>query len=276
MDELEKKINERLQAYQPPFDRCGVSDAKARIFARTVNLEESKEIQSNAIPLWKNYRVAATIALLIAIPFALVFLGKNEITATEDLQICQLPDGSNVEVAVGSEINFNEITWGISRKVELKGEAHFKVAKGEVFEVETERGSVEVLGTEFTVWENDDALVVHCAEGKVRINEHTTLVANEYVVLENGNLTKGEWKTEKKFIGSAIDHLSFESTPLSIVVEILEEAFDQKIILESERDLQFSGSLDPENFDQSLILLTKPFGLEVAMKRSAVVILEPK
>jgi len=275
MDELEKKINERLEAFQPPFSEDSVSAAKANVFAKTIDLEEDAQRHKAVVLLWKNYRVAATIALLVAIPLAVFLLGKKDISASENLQTCRLPDGSTAEIAAGSEIAFNALTWGISREVELSGEAHFEVAKGEKFTVETQHGNVQVLGTKFTVWDNEDALVIHCSEGKVQV-ANTVLVANEYAIFENDQLDKGKWKTSEKFIASSRKNLAFESTPVGIVVEVLEEAFDQKIELESSENMLFSGNLNPESFQQSLNVLTKPFGLEVAMKNSTVVILEPK
>jgi len=50
-----------------------------------------------------------------------------------------------------STISFNKTDWKNNRQLTLDGEAYFKVEKGSTFTVNTNNGSVTVLGTQFNV-----------------------------------------------------------------------------------------------------------------------------
>ena len=55
-------------------------------------------------------------------------------------------DNSRVILNDGSSIKYDERKWGSERMVELKGEAFFEVEAGQLFQVETINGVVQVFG----------------------------------------------------------------------------------------------------------------------------------
>ena len=80
-----------------------------------------------------------------------------------------LPDSSFVALNMGSELYYTKKGWQTERRVELKGEAFFKVKKGSIFEVETDQGIISVLGTEFNVKSWNNYFEVTCYSGLVRV-----------------------------------------------------------------------------------------------------------
>lgn len=83
-----------------------------------------------------------------------------------------LPDGSKVWLNALSSLKYPSRFEGGLRQVYLEGEAYFEVEKGkEKFIVETDRQSIEVLGTKFNVsaYKNDIINKTSLLEGKVAV-----------------------------------------------------------------------------------------------------------
>jgi ferric-dicitrate binding protein FerR (iron transport regulator) len=100
----------------------------------------------------------------------------------------QLPDGSTVWLNAASSIQYSlNIGTAKQRLVKLDGEAYFEVAKDAAhpFIVETDKQSVEVLGTHFNINSYKDERVTKTTllEGSVRVSHNTT---NESEVLKPG------------------------------------------------------------------------------------------
>ncbi|WP_029275900.1 FecR family protein [Pedobacter borealis] len=100
----------------------------------------------------------------------------------------QLPDGSTVWLNAASSIQYSlNIGTAKQRLVKLDGEAYFEVAKNAAhpFIVETDKQSVEVLGTHFNINSYKDERVTKTTllEGSVRVSHNTT---NESEVLKPG------------------------------------------------------------------------------------------
>ena len=113
----------------------------------------------------------------------------------------QLSDGTRVWLNSESELRYPVDFVGTERKVFLKGEAYFQVAKDATkpFRVMVNDMQVEALGTEFNInaYRDDDCLRTTLAEGKVRVSYPDTrqeciLVAGEQAVLKEGVITTGQ------------------------------------------------------------------------------------
>ncbi|MCZ4410377.1 FecR domain-containing protein [Cryomorphaceae bacterium 1068] len=272
MNDLEK-AEDRLKAYKAPFSDESVLSARAKVMARTIHFEEEVE-HSQGFNFGRFYAAAAGLALILSIPFAIHFIGTTTLTATEISSEFTLPDGSKMMLAEGSSISYNSLLWNLSRRTDLEGEGYFTVKSGDEFTVETEFGDVTVLGTRFSVWENEDALVVQCQEGKVDV-EGEILEADDYIIMSLKNSTQGKWTNNEPFISQTANDLSFDNAPIHIVIESLEEKFGKDIQFKTNAVYRFSGSLNESDLDSSLKILTKPFGLEISSNEGGVVILEP-
>ncbi|HWW42499.1 FecR family protein [Pedobacter sp.] len=89
----------------------------------------------------------------------------------------KLPDGSLVILNAASSITYAaNITALHERRVKLRGEAYFEVAKDKIhpFIVETEQQQVAVLGTHFNVmaYEDEETVKTTLLEGAVKISAH--------------------------------------------------------------------------------------------------------
>lgn len=85
----------------------------------------------------------------------------------------RLPDGTNVWLNAASSIRFPTVFAGKERKVEIKGEAYFEVAKNPKmpFRVLADDMEVEVLGTGFNInaYADETAKLTTLIEGSVKI-----------------------------------------------------------------------------------------------------------
>jgi len=85
-----------------------------------------------------------------------------------------LPDGTRVWLNSASSLKFPMAFAAANRQVSLTGEAYFEVAKDKkkVFTVQTDRQTVEVLGTHFDIssYPEDASTKTTLLEGSVRVN----------------------------------------------------------------------------------------------------------
>src|SRR5690606_30967085 len=87
-----------------------------------------------------------------------------------------LPDGTRVWLNASSSLTFPTSFKGAVRRVELKGEGYFEVAKNKEkpFKVIAGGQEVRVLGTHFNIssYEDDPAVTTTVLEGSVQVTDH--------------------------------------------------------------------------------------------------------
>lgn len=174
---------------------------------------------------------AASVVLLIG---ATVWFGINSskntfTTGFGDKEIATLTDGSEIRLNSKSEVTYKDTE--TARLLTLDGEAFFDVKKdNRTFEIETNLGSVTVLGTSFNVYNRNNEMKVACTTGLVRVafknnTEQVTLSPGESVVLTNNKVTKLTFDKE-----DVLDWLEnktiFNGNPLKEVIADLERQFD--------------------------------------------------
>ena len=166
-----------------------------------------------------------------------------------------LPDGSKVILNSKSKLSYKKRNWGVdNRRVSLSGEAFFKVEKGAEFLVETKKGKVKVLGTQFTVNSYAQVFEVICFEGKVKAESqnHTEiltkgkavrLVNNAFEPFTIGD-TNPTWLQNES---------SFSNAPLTQVIKTLENQFNVIINGETiDTNQRFTGSFTHNNLETAL------------------------
>lgn len=186
-----------------------------------------------------------------------------------------LPDSSFVSLNDASSISYESRKWQEERKVDLSGEAFFRVKKGSQFNVNTEHGKVTVLGTEFTVKDREDFYQVSCYSGTVKV----TIQAKSFVLQPNSAFRNLDGKDEIFAISGKTcpDWLkgesSFKSVPLKFVIRELERQY--KVSVESgDVDLNqlFTGSFSNENLEVALKAITFPLKLNYEINDNIIVI----
>lgn len=113
-----------------------------------------------------------------------------------------LADGTAVDLNAGSRLTYPAVFRGKERKVELEGEALFRVAHDEKkpFTVSTFAADIKVLGTDFNVFSDEEAgeFSTTLLKGKVsvtsRIDPQQSIVMapDQMVILNGGNLQMKE------------------------------------------------------------------------------------
>jgi transmembrane sensor len=223
------------------------------------------------------------IAAVVIIGLGLLFVTENFTSQTELASNgCKttfaLPDNSEVVLNSGSEIEYKKWGWESNRKLVLKGEAYFRVAKGRKFEVETNLGKVTVLGTQFDVKARKNRFDVVCYEGRVKVNyndKQIVLAPGKRVTFVNGNkinsisnVLKPEWLENK---------IAFNNENLSQIVDEIQRQYDVSIEVKSNfSDELFTGKVPNNNLDIALEIIATTFHLEIKKISSNKIIFERK
>lgn len=207
-------------------------------------------------PLYTNWAIgiAASIILLFGL---FTFIDTNEIlveTGFGETKTIALLDGSEVILNSKSRLIYSEDDWENSRRLELDGEAYFKVAKGKTFSVSTDNGTVTVLGTEFNVKSFNNYFDVVCYEGKVgvkTIESSLILLPQDAARSLDGNLKAS--KVTNNMPTWIRGESNFKSVPLHVVIKALENQyqinFDTKSIDDSDI---FTGSFPHDSLSIAL------------------------
>ena len=202
-------------------------------------------------------------AAAVLLPLCLLagsYLYWNRISGKENMQSVyvpegtqrkiDLPDGSVVWVNAGSTLQYPASFEGAIRKVRLKGEAFFTVAKDHAFPfvVETDRLSIKVLGTTFNVsaYPGEEKTTATLNSGKVEIrtasSEIFTLEPAQQLSYDNrSNRTDIRRASDEALAGWISGNLIFEYKPLNEIFRALERKYG--ITIET-------GKLIPGNNDR--------------------------
>ena len=199
--------------------------------------------------------IAASIIVLLGVFSFLNTSEINVVTGYGEQKTIALLDGTEVILNANSRLIYDEDNWDNERKLSLEGEAYFKVTKGETFVVETEHGSVTVLGTQFNVNAAKNYFDVVCYEGKVGVKTYDS----EHILLPEDGVRKVDgYHVEHPAITDKMPtwihgESTFKSVPLYQVIKALEDQyqirFDTDYINRTEI---FTGSFPHDSLDIAL------------------------
>ncbi len=230
--------------------QANLRNQKQTVLTVTRNTEKRKVL---ALSTQQARRIAAGLLVLFTLSALVYFIISNYLgnttyqTAYGEIQNLTLPDGSKVTLNSNSTLTFAK-NWekGRNREVWLKGEAFFEVEKridkerkGLVkFTVHSANVDVEVVGTQFNVWNRQNQVAVVLNEGKVKLNikgenseiQTVEMLPNEIVEVfaDKQIFTKKKVKTELYTSWKAQEFV-FENTPLAEVALKIEEVYGLKV-----------------------------------------------
>lgn len=221
-------------------------------------------------------RIASVFIICFGIYY---FFSLNSLTNVNTLASqktsFELPDASVVTLNALSNLSYSKFKWKKNREVKLNGEAFFKVAKGEVFDVLTEDGVVKVVGTQFNVKQRENYFEVKCYEGIVKVITNDTiknLLAGDTFRIQNGILSLSA--TTYKKPQWIVDLSTFNSVPFSEVIEEFERQYAIKIQYNGKRINQlFSGGFAHNNLENALKSISVPLQLTYQIDGSSQVYL---
>ncbi|NND15967.1 MAG: DUF4974 domain-containing protein [Eudoraea sp.] len=234
--------------------------------------EEPKVVRLNSYrTLW---RVAAAIAVIFALSLGYVSTLTERInTQYAERSEINLPDNSEVILNAGSKLTYHKKKWATDRHVTLKGEAFFKVAKGATFSVETESGTVQVLGTQFNVEQRPNFFEVSCYEGLVSVSyqgkEHKLPAGSSFVVLDGTIITDSvPVNTQPSWV---TNESSFKSIPLAFVLDELKRQYDIRVETENlDLTQKFTGTFSNTNLDLALQSISTPAQISYTLEGNKV------
>jgi ferric-dicitrate binding protein FerR (iron transport regulator) len=242
-----------------------IDDSFTKIQQRIANKK------TNIRPLFRNWTIG--IAASIVLLFGLFSILNNDSTIIEigfgENRTIALLDGSEVILNSKSAITYSEKDWQSSRTLTLEGEAYFKVKKGSAFTVNTNNGSVTVLGTQFNVNSTSDFFDVVCYEGKVGVktkeSDHILLPTNRVRKI-NGNSAEAS-VTESIKPTWISGESTFKSVPVRYVISALEAQYDIEF---NDKDIDdstiFSGSFPHNNLNIALKTVFETLNIKYSEK----------
>lgn len=188
-------------------------------------------------------KVAAAVVI-----FAMVALGGywwykqsqwQTFTAANKNETLTLPDQSVVLVRKGSTLSYPKSFDAKERRVQLTGEAFFKVQHNEAqpFLVTTGNSEVKVLGTSFLVNSNSASDEVVVETGKVNVTDkkstqnQVTLTKGQRAVLSNERFYQDQ-VTNSNYIAWNTGQLVFNNTALPKVLEDISHFYGTQVELD--------------------------------------------
>lgn len=245
------------------------------------NILQHKKATPKVIPLYKKwmFRAAAIFVLALGITFAM----KNFVPYTETANFGEkttfsLPDNSEVVLNSGSEINYKKWNWNSNRRLELEGEAYFRVSKGRRFEVQTNLGKVSVLGTQFNVKARKNRFDVMCYQGRVKVNFANTqiiLTRGESVTFESGKQFSTAIKSSKP--GWIENQICFNKENIKSLLDEVQRQYNITIELNAKDTTSlFTGKLPTKDLNMALQIISTTYHLKAKKVSKNKIIFDEK
>jgi ferric-dicitrate binding protein FerR (iron transport regulator) len=239
---------------------AGLTDLKTR---KTIAAGRDSKL----IPLHIILRIAAILVLLLVSYMFISNYTINERTGLARTELVTLPDNSVVRINEDSQLRYKRFNWGSDRIVQLDGEAYFEVEKGSTFKVETEQGTITVLGTKFNVISRGKDFVVSCFEGLVRVDYGDVsieLPAGRVTDLSGGDLQLIDIYTAEP--GWLYNESKFDDRPIMSVLSVLEDEYDLRLTTENiDVNLRFTGGFPNDDLEAALQAITVPLELNFSI-----------
>jgi len=212
-------------------------------------------------------RIAAIFLIALGLTFFLYTANTTTMVADAGNRTqFDLPDNSEVVLNAGSEASYKSWNWDKNRQLQLDGEAYFKVAKGQTFDVNTKLGKVTVVGTQFNVKARNNRFDVTCYEGKVKVtynNREVLLTPGMSIAYEDGKtipmrntvVTQPGWLAYEVYFTS--------EKPENIIAE-LERQYNITIDVKNTKLTQqpYTGPMPMNNLDEALDMFTTQYQLK--------------
>ncbi|MBD3583291.1 FecR family protein [Flavobacterium selenitireducens] len=223
--------------------------------------------QTRVIPIRQTMvwlSAAACIAVLLGVGYWMTIARTTQFrTGYAQFQNITLPDGSRVTLNSDASLNYKKFDWNDNRKLNLEGEAWFKVAKGKRFSVVTPTGTVSVLGTQFNVKSREGKMEVSCFEGKVALEFHgkrAILTKGNSVVIENGQWTEASTASaEPEWMHRQI---AFKFASIHEITSELQRVYNIRIDSKLRTSRTFTGVMPADDLDTALRILETAFDVK--------------
>lgn len=255
VDKAWEKLNERIEAAERPVIPLPVK--------RTPFLSTFARIAAMVIIIagagWLLFEVAA----------------PQKITLTSDsdqknIEVL-LSDGSTVFLNRNSSLTYPKNFRSGTRKVSLKGEAFFDIARDEEhpFIIDAGKAKIRVLGTSFNVITDnaENEVEVYVASGKVMVTSvdgsGSLTLEPEYVGKVSGSNAKQERNSNVNYLAWHTGMLSYDGERLGVVFKDLKRAYNIEIkVADPEiNDFRLTSPFEQQPQDTIVKLICTTFNL---------------
>lgn len=264
--DVEKKLLDRASRFKVP---AGLSPEEALAVLKTKIANRGKspmKIKTGETKLlyWIG-SIAAGMLILLGIWQLFIRPHEAEFIAEKGVhKEYQLPDGSKVSMNADSRISWSDKTFINERNVSFTGEAFFDIAKGTPFTVETDNGSVKILGTSFNVYARGDSFKVSCFTGKVLVSsggKSVEISPGESAELSGNMLKNYAENYPEKIKGWINGEFYFENSSLAEVFDEIERQFNVKLASQVIKQGFFTGSFTTKDLRSALDIVCIPMDL---------------
>lgn len=235
---------------------------------------ETSPVKRQLIPA--SWIVAASFALLLSLGSLLMFHTTDVECPRGQHVAVVLPDGSNVLLNSESKLSYQKYLWWKKRKVNLTGEAFFKVKKGKRFSVMSNGYETSVLGTSFNVFARNNQVKVVCFTGKVKVKEVKTgseaILTPGLGVISSGDKIGQVQKIGANTKGWTSGEFYFYDAPLTEVFAEMERQFNIKVHAHGLEKRRYSGYFSSKDMQQALELVCVPMQLTFRVSGDSVVV----
>jgi transmembrane sensor len=278
-----------------------VNRMRRQVYSRIGRKERSAPVRTLRSPVvqdawYRNWQKVAAAWLVLLVCGVIVWYSVSRLSTIEyrtaygETRSVELPDGSSVMLNANSVLTHSRF-WSLreNREVWLTGEAFFQVRhlqNQQPFRVNTEdKLRVEVLGTEFNVFQRKSGTRVILQSGKVQLNIPQGNAQNQ-VLMQPGDLVELETENgaySRKVVDPELasawtrNKLIFDNTSIAEIVAVLEETYGLRVRVSGPELLQkrVIGSAPTDDVNVFLAALSKSFGLRIERKRDEVFIASP-
>lgn len=232
-------------------------------------------IQADKNPSWFVYcTIAASICLLAGFGWWGRFYDRQEwvnISAAPDTaKEIILPDNTHITLGANATLCYDRLAYNKKeRKVALNGKAFFivRAMQERPFKVQTQLADVQVLGTRFQVIAHADSTSASVESGKVafsnRTEKETILTARmKAAAYPDGRIKVSEEKNPNAFAWSTREFV-YNDTPLSIVINDLEEAYHIRIGNRPGKELRLTVSFHQNSIDEILKVINQTLNTDL-------------
>lgn len=300
--ELARKAQKELAGFSiEPATTGNVEEAWKQLDSRLYEVPVMEKIVTRP-PVRRSgltwiYRIAAVIVLGLIASLSVYYYQeepvkqeqfiRNEVsTEYGERKTIHLSDGSSIILNAHSTLLYT--TNSLARKdieIYLEGEAYFTVTKRNrsdtlPFRVHTSAGTVEVLGTKFSVTTRTSKTRVVLEEGSISIepfkqNRKVDLVPGELAEFDSSWDTVLTKKVNTEVYTSwTTSTLIFDETPLSEVVDRLEFTFGVDVIVRDPElfEERISGSIENAELEIITLVLSKSLSTPIEIREEIVYI----
>lgn len=250
------------------------------------------------IPGWTRevLKIAVVLALFIGLYWHYTSKEKEMLSAINTISVpygqradLTLPDGTEICVNAGSELQYPAVFAKDKRWVKLRGNAYFNVSNDpdRPFTVETELCDVEVLGTSFDVeaYPNSGEFLATLISGKIKLSDKTDQAGQ--IVLAPGQ--EAIYTMGGRFVVNAVENtdrlrwreglICFQDITLDGLIKKFEKYYDVQFDVRRKEILnhELSGKLKiGDGIDHALRVLQKsvPFSYSKSDDDRVVITIE--